>query len=97
MLKRKKRKIAKWLASLVAGLAATALWPWFGKSGISAAQQAPANAESGKPNVLVVVMDDVGYSDLGCYGGEIETPNIDSIARDGLRYIRFDTNAICSA
>lgn len=57
----------------------------------------PASADEGKPNVLMVVMDDVGYADLGCYGGEIHTPNIDSLARDGVRYIRFDTNAVCSA
>ena len=56
-----------------------------------------ADTEEGKPNVLLVVMDDVGYSDLGCYGSEIHTPNIDSLARDGIRYIRFDTNAVCSA
>jgi arylsulfatase len=42
-------------------------------------------------------MDDMGYSDLGCYGGEITLQNIDRLARDGVRYIRFDTNAICSA
>ena len=57
----------------------------------------PAPADETKPNVLVVVIDDVGYSDLGCYGGEIHTPNIDRLARDGVRYIRFDTNAVCSA
>jgi arylsulfatase len=57
----------------------------------------PASTDETKPNVLVVVIDDVGYSDLGCYGGEIHTPNIDRLARDGVRYIRFDTNAVCSA
>lgn len=63
----------------------------------AAPREGPVDQDQGKPNVLVVVMDDVGYSDLGCYGGEIHTPNIDSLARDGLRYIRFDTNAVCSA
>ena len=68
----------------------------FGEAG-----QAPRVARQGssdpqKPNIMVVVMDDVGYSDLGCYGGEIRTPHIDSLARDGLRYTRFDTNAVCS-
>jgi arylsulfatase A-like enzyme len=71
--------------------------PGFAKSAAGAAQESPARTDEAKPNVLVVVMDDVGYSDLGCYGGEIHTPNIDKLARDGVRYIRFDTNAVCSA
>lgn len=50
-----------------------------------------------RPNILLVVLDDVGYSDLGVYGSEIRTPNIDSLARNGLRYLKLDTNAICSA
>src|SRR6266568_1941829 len=60
-------------------------------------QEKPTKTEESKPNILVIVMDDVGYSDLGCYGGEIHTPNIDRLARDGVRYIRFDTYAVCSA
>jgi len=78
-------------------LAIVALVPRLVKAGPPAAPPSPANADSAKPNVLVVVMDDVGYSDIGAYGGEIKTPNIDSLARDGLRYLRFDTNAVCSA
>ena len=38
-----------------------------------------------KPNVVLILNDDMGYSDLGCYGGEIETPNLDRLARDGLQ------------
>ncbi len=41
--------------------------------------------ESGKPNFLVILADDMGFSDAGCYGGEIETPNLDRLAADGLR------------
>ncbi|EMI57097.1 arylsulfatase [Rhodopirellula sallentina] len=53
-------------------------------------------AESAEPpNVLVVLFDDLGYSDLGCYGGEIPTPNIDGLSRGGLRFTRMTTSARC--
>jgi hypothetical protein len=45
----------------------------------------PRRPPAGTPNVLVIVMDDVGYGHLGCYGGGIETPNIDKLAATGLR------------
>jgi arylsulfatase len=48
------------------------------------------------PNIVLIALDDVGFSNLGCYGSEIHTPSIDSIARNGLRYTHFDTKAICS-
>jgi arylsulfatase A-like enzyme len=53
-------------------------------------------APKGAPNVLYIVLDDTGYSQLGCYGSFIETPHIDSIAADGLRYNDFHVNAMCS-
>ncbi|MDR1116487.1 MAG: arylsulfatase [Tannerella sp.] len=46
-------------------------------------------AEKEKPNILVILADDMGYSDPGCYGGEIQTPNLDRLARDGVRFSRF--------
>jgi arylsulfatase len=48
-----------------------------------------------KPNVVVILADDMGYSDLGCYGSEIETPNLDSLARNGLRFTQFYNTARC--
>ncbi|MDZ4372559.1 MAG: arylsulfatase [Phenylobacterium sp.] len=51
---------------------------------------------AGRPNIITIVLDDVGYSDFGCFGGEIRTPNIDRLAQTGLRYNRFDTKAVCS-
>ncbi len=42
-----------------------------------------------KPNIILIMSDDMGYSDLGCYGGEISTPNLDALANDGLRYTQF--------
>ncbi len=49
------------------------------------------------PNIVYIVLDDVGYAQLGCYGSSIETPNIDRLAANGLRYNNFHTTAICSA
>ncbi|GHV02820.1 arylsulfatase [Bacteroidia bacterium] len=48
---------------------------------------------SDKPNIIVILVDDMGYSDLGCYGSEIETPNIDRLAQSGIRYRTFYNNA----
>ena len=49
-----------------------------------------------KPNVVLILNDDMGYSDIGCYGGEIETPNLDRLAADGLRFSQFYNTARCS-
>ncbi len=49
-----------------------------------------------KPNILIILADDLGYSDLGCYGGEIETPNLDALAADGLRFTQFCNTPRCS-
>lgn len=48
-----------------------------------------------RPNVVVIMVDDLGYSDLGSYGGEIETPNLDALAADGLRFSQFYNTAKC--
>jgi arylsulfatase A-like enzyme len=48
-----------------------------------------------RPNVIVIMSDDMGYSDLGCYGSEISTPNLDGLARDGLRYTQFYNTGRC--
>jgi len=50
----------------------------------------------GAPNVVFIVLDDTGFSHLGCYGSTIETPNIDRLASGGLRYTNFHTTALCS-
>ena len=51
---------------------------------------------AGSPNILVILFDDVGFSDFGCYGSPIRTPSIDAIAARGLRYTGFHTTAMCS-
>jgi len=48
-----------------------------------------------RPNVLLILNDDMGYSDLGCYGGEIDTPNLNRLAQNGLRYTQFYNTARC--
>ena len=49
-----------------------------------------------KPNVIVIMADDLGYSDLSCYGGEIQTPNIDRLSEGGLRFTGFKNTARCA-
>lgn len=49
------------------------------------------------PNIVYIVLDDVGFAQLGCYGSNISTPNLDRLAKEGLRYNNFHTTAICSA
>jgi len=48
-----------------------------------------------RPNILLILADDLGYSDLGCYGGEIHTPNLDALAKSGLRFTQFYNAARC--
>ena len=50
---------------------------------------------SDKPNIVFILADDLGYSDIGCYGGEIATPNLDSLAHSGVRFTQFYNTARC--
>ena len=68
------------------GFAAAVIGPW---------SFAPGQTAATKPNIVLIVADDVGYSDFACYGGEIRTPNIDRLARQGLRFTQFYNNATC--
>ncbi len=54
-----------------------------------ACSSSTAKKENARPNILFILADDLGYSDLGCYGGEIQTPNLDRLAQNGLRFSRF--------
>ncbi len=56
----------------------------------------PRRPRDGSPNVVIVLLDDTGYGSLGCYGSEIETPNIDRLAARGLLYTRYHTTSLCS-
>ncbi|UCD49674.1 MAG: sulfatase-like hydrolase/transferase, partial [Phycisphaerales bacterium] len=71
-----------------AGVGAAALFcPWL--------RSARAASAAFRPNVLIILADDMGYSDLGCYGGEIQTPNLDALAARGLRFTQFYNAARC--
>lgn len=52
-------------------------------------------SQAAKPNILLIMADDLGFSDLGCYGSEIPTPNLDALAEDGLRFTQFYNTAKC--
>ncbi|HVL12308.1 MAG TPA: sulfatase-like hydrolase/transferase, partial [Gemmata sp.] len=61
-----------------------------------ALSHAPARAaDPPRPNVVVILTDDMGFSDLGCYGGEIATPNLDALAAGGVRFTQFYNTARC--
>ncbi|MBT3291812.1 MAG: sulfatase-like hydrolase/transferase, partial [Victivallales bacterium] len=52
-------------------------------------------AEGDRPDIIVVMVDDMGFSDIGCYGGEIETPNLNALAANGVRFTQFYNTARC--
>ena len=63
---------------------------------ISCSETTEKTQEVLQPNILLLVADDLGYADLGCYGGDIETPNIDNLATQGIRFSRFYTSPLCA-
>ena len=72
-----------------------------GRIGTTAAESVPwwsdrPAAPGGAPNVVVIALDDTGFAHLGCYGSDIDTPNIDALAARGIRYNNFHTTALCS-
>ena len=69
------------------------LFVLFSSTGHAFAVEIPAT----KPNIVLIVADDLGYSDLGCYGGEIETPHLDRLAVEGTRFTQFYNCAVCVA
>ena len=52
-------------------------------------------AQAAPPNIVIILADDLGFSDIGCYGGEIQTPNLDRLATSGLRFSQFYNCALC--
>ena len=56
----------------------------------------PRRPPPGASNVVMIVLDDTGFAHLGCFGSDIDTPNIDRLAAAGLRYTNFHTTALCS-
>ena len=66
--------------------------------GMAVALAAPAGAadNSRRPNIVVIVADDMGFADMGAFSSEIKTPNLDALAKDGVRFTNFYTHASCS-
>ena len=56
---------------------------------------AQAEPDRSRPNIVLIMVDDMGYSDIGCYGGEVKTPNLDRLAEGGLRFTQFYNTAKC--
>ncbi|MCK5703491.1 MAG: sulfatase-like hydrolase/transferase, partial [Cyclobacteriaceae bacterium] len=48
-----------------------------------------------KPNILLILVDDMGWSDIGCYGGEVKTPNLDRLAENGIRFTQMHNTSKC--
>ena len=53
------------------------------------------NSGPRQPNIVLIMADDMGFSDIGCYGGEISTPNLDRLAEQGIRFTQFYNTARC--
>ena len=67
------------------------------KMAVAMQAASPEVATAGKrPNIVIILGDDLGFSDLGCFGSEIKTPNLDSLAKAGVRFTQFYTHASCS-
>ena len=66
--------------------------------GAVAALAAPASAADAprRPNIVIILGDDLGFADMGSFGSEIKTPNLDSLAGEGVRFTNFYTHASCS-
>ena len=78
-----------WAQRAFAGLALLAF-----ATAPAAAQQQPAGSAQ-RPNIVVIVADDVGFTDLGPYGGEAHTPNIDALAQRGAQFTRYYSSPLC--
>jgi arylsulfatase len=71
----------------------TALEAASGERGLASSITSPAGS---RPNIILILADDLGYSDLGCFGGEIQTPNLDRLGMGGTRFTQFYNNAKCA-
>jgi len=61
----------------------------------SANKKSPNFTNEKRPNIVFILADDLGYSDIGCYGGEISTPNLDRLAREGIRFTQMHNTSKC--
>ena len=80
---------------LLLSITTRAVWALSISVALFAHSQAYSAEPASKPNVVIILADDLGYSDLGCYGGEIDTPNLDALAGNGLRFRQFYNGTRC--
>jgi arylsulfatase A-like enzyme len=73
-------------AAALGAAAVSGAWP----------DQAAGAGDESRPNIILIMADDMGWSDIGCYGGEIETPNLDRLAAGGMRFTQFYNEAKCA-
>ena len=87
MGKTSRRNFLRGTATAAIGLA--------GQSCTKKSQSERTGKEGRRPNIILILADDMGFSDIGCYGGEVLTPNLDRMATGGLRFSRFYNVARC--
>ena len=85
---KKQYKRRDFLKMMGLGAASLVLNRYDGASGLAA-------GERKRPNIVLIMADDMGYSDIGCYGGEIKTPNLNKLASRGVRFTQFYNTARC--
>jgi arylsulfatase A-like enzyme len=88
-------------ATLVSAFGLSSTWPIGAvaqevQSTMTSVSVDPARENERRPNVIIWLLDDVGFAQLGCYGGLIDTPNIDRMASKGLRFSNFNSTSLCS-
>ncbi len=71
---------------------ALAIWV----AAVSCSALAAAPADERRPNIILIMCDDMGWSDIGCYGGEVHTPHLDQLATEGMRFTQLYNNAKCT-
>jgi arylsulfatase len=95
------KKLLIWAMAAGSSLPALSQQPYQGVIGKTLSDSkewwpAPVKAPAGAPNIIWIILDDVGYGAAGAFGGVIRTPTLDSLANNGLRYTNFHTAAICA-
>ncbi len=84
------------MITVIAGLVVPLGFSFSGNNKLGSANDIHSH-ETTRPNIIIVITDDQGYSDLGCYGGEMHTPFLDRLAREGIRLTHFYNSAMCVA
>ena len=84
------------LTRIWGAICATLFWFVMATAHAAETSRSETKTAEGKPNILLIIADDMGYSDISCFGGEIQTPNLDALAKRGLRATNFYVGPTCS-